>query len=119
MDGKSIKALAERDPAQLPWGDLGVDVVIESTGIFTGRAKEGKAGYDSHLQAGAKKVVLSAPAKDAPDLTVVLGVNDDKLSPEMKCVSNASCTTNCLAPVAKAISVLEECVRSEPQQILV
>lgn len=103
VDGKAIKALAERDPAKLPWGDLGVDVVIESTGIFTGRAKEGKAGYDSHLEAGAKKVVLSAPAKDAPDLTVVLGVNDDKLSPEMTCVSNASCTTNCLAPVAKVL----------------
>src|SRR6478672_2859671 len=80
-----------------------VDVVVESTGIFTGRAKDGKAGYDSHLPAGAKRVVLRAPAKDAPDLTCVLGVNDDKLTAEMKCISNASCTTNCLAPVAKVL----------------
>jgi glyceraldehyde 3-phosphate dehydrogenase len=80
-----------------------VDVVVESTGIFTGRTKDGKAGYDSHVQAGAKKVVLSAPAKDAPDLTCVLGVNDDKLTGAMKYVSNASCTTNCLAPVAKVL----------------
>jgi glyceraldehyde 3-phosphate dehydrogenase len=81
-----------------------VDVVVESTGIFTGRSKDGKAGYDSHVQAGAKKVVLSAPAKDAPDLTCVLGVNDDKLKADMKFVSNASCTTNCLAPVAKVVN---------------
>ncbi len=103
VNGKKIRALAERDPAKLPWGDLKTDVVIESTGIFTGREKGGKAGYDTHLKAGAKRVVLSAPAKDDPDLTVVLGVNDDKLSPEMKCISNASCTTNCLAPVAKVL----------------
>lgn len=103
VNGKSFKALAERNPADLPWGDLGVDVVIESTGIFTSRATDSKAGYDTHLQAGAKRVVLSAPAKDGADLTCVLGVNDDKLSPEMKCVSNASCTTNCLAPVAKVL----------------
>jgi glyceraldehyde 3-phosphate dehydrogenase len=103
VDGKKIRALAERDPAKLPWKAMNVDVVIESTGIFTGRAKDGKAGYDTHLQAGAKKVVLSAPAKDDPDLTVVLGVNDDKLTPAMKCISNASCTTNCLAPVAKVL----------------
>ncbi|MEQ8789649.1 MAG: type I glyceraldehyde-3-phosphate dehydrogenase [Pirellulaceae bacterium] len=104
VDGKQIKALAVRNPAELPWKDLGVDVVIESTGIFTGRAKDGKAGYDTHLEAGAKKVILSAPAKDAPDLTCVLGVNDDKLTADMKCVSNASCTTNCLAPVAKVLN---------------
>lgn len=103
VNGKAFKALAERDPASLPWGDLGVDIVIESTGIFTARATDSKPGYDTHLKAGAKKVVLSAPAKDGADLTCVLGVNDDKLSPEMKCVSNASCTTNCLAPVAKVL----------------
>jgi glyceraldehyde 3-phosphate dehydrogenase len=103
VDGKKILALAERDPAKLPWADLKVDVVIESTGIFTGRAKDGKPGYDTHLAAGAKKVVLSAPAKDKPDLTVVLGVNDNRLTPEHKCISNASCTTNCLAPVAKVL----------------
>jgi len=103
VDGTKIKALAVRNPAELPWKDLNVDVVVESTGIFTGRAKDGKAGYDSHVQAGAKKVVLSAPAKDAPDLTCVLGVNDDKLTADMKYVSNASCTTNCLAPVAKVL----------------
>jgi glyceraldehyde 3-phosphate dehydrogenase (phosphorylating) len=104
VDGKKIRALAERDPTKLPWGEMKVDVVVESTGIFTGRAAGGKAGYDSHLAAGARKVVLSAPAKDEPDLTCVLGVNDDKLTAQMKCVSNASCTTNCLAPVAKVIN---------------
>lgn len=103
VNGKPIRVFEERNPASLPWGDLGVDVVIESTGVFTGRKKEGKAGYDSHLDAGAKRVVLSAPAKDNPDLTVVLGVNDDQLKPEMKCISNASCTTNCLAPVAMVL----------------
>jgi len=103
VDGKPIKAMAERNPAELPWGDLGVDVVVESTGIFTSRAGGGKAGYDSHLAAGAKRVVLSAPAKDGADLTCVLGVNDDKLTPDLKCISNASCTTNCLAPVAKVL----------------
>ncbi|MBP86278.1 MAG: type I glyceraldehyde-3-phosphate dehydrogenase [Planctomycetaceae bacterium] len=103
VNGKAFMALAEQDPASLPWGDLGVDVVIESTGIFTARATDKRAGYDTHLKAGAKKVVLSAPAKDGADLTCVLGVNDDKLTAEMKCVSNASCTTNCLAPVAKVL----------------
>ncbi|MEX2317894.1 MAG: type I glyceraldehyde-3-phosphate dehydrogenase [Pirellulales bacterium] len=103
VDGKKIRALSVRNPAELPWGELKVDVVVESTGIFTGRAKDGKAGYDSHVQAGAKRVVLSAPAKDAPDLTCVLGVNDDQLKSDMKYVSNASCTTNCLAPVAKVL----------------
>ena len=103
VDGKAIKALAVRNPAELPWGDLGVDVVVESTGIFTNRAGGGKAGYDSHLEAGAKRVVLSAPAKDGADLTCVLGVNDDKLTADLKCISNASCTTNCLAPVAKVL----------------
>jgi glyceraldehyde 3-phosphate dehydrogenase len=103
VDGKKIRALSVRNPAELPWKDMNVDVVVESTGIFTARAKDGKAGYDSHVLAGAKKVVLSAPAKDAPDLTCVLGVNDDKLTNDMKYVSNASCTTNCLAPVAKVL----------------
>jgi glyceraldehyde 3-phosphate dehydrogenase len=103
VDGKKIRALEVRNPAELPWKEMNVDVVIESTGIFTGRAKDGKAGYDSHVQAGAKRVVLSAPAKDLPDLTCVLGVNDDKLTADMKYISNASCTTNCLAPVAKVL----------------
>ncbi len=104
VDGKKIVALAERDPSKLPWKEHKVDVVIESTGFFTSRAAAGKPGYDSHLEAGAKKVVLSAPAKDGADLTCVMGVNDDKLSGDLKCVSNASCTTNCLAPVAKVLN---------------
>ncbi len=103
VNGRPIRVFEERNPAALPWGDLGVDVVIESTGVFTGRKTGDKPGYDSHLDAGAKRVVLSAPAKDDPDLTVVLGVNDDQLKPNMKCISNASCTTNCLAPVAKVL----------------
>lgn len=103
VNGKKIRALAEKDPAKLPWKELKVDVVIESTGIFTGRAADGKPGYDTHVTAGARKVILSAPAKDKPDLTCVLGVNDDKLTADMKYVSNASCTTNCLAPVAKVL----------------
>ncbi len=104
VDGKKIRALAERDPGKLPWGDMKVDIVVESTGIFTARATDAKAGYDTHLKAGAKKVILSAPAKDSPDLTCVMGVNDDQLTADMKCVSNASCTTNCLAPVAKVLN---------------
>ena len=88
----------------MPWADLKIDIVVESTGFFTGRAKDGKPGYDSHLTAGAKKVVLSAPAKDGADLTCVLGVNDDKLTADLKCISNASCTTNCLAPIAKVLN---------------
>lgn len=103
VDGDRIRVFEERDPSKLPWKDLKVDVVVESTGVFTGRAEGGKPGYDSHLVAGARKVVLSAPAKDGADLTVVLGVNDNRLTPEMKCISNASCTTNCLAPVAKVL----------------
>ncbi|MEX2169815.1 MAG: type I glyceraldehyde-3-phosphate dehydrogenase [Pirellulales bacterium] len=103
VDGKKIRALAVKNPAELPWKDLKVDVAIESTGVFTKRAKEGVAGYDTHLAAGAKRVVLSAPADDGADLTCVLGVNDDKLNASMKCISNASCTTNCLAPVAKVL----------------
>jgi len=104
VDGRRIAALAVRNPAELPWGKLQADVVLESTGIFTARAADGKAGYDTHLTAGAKRVVLSAPAKDGADLTCVLGVNDDKLTKDMKCVSNASCTTNCLAPIAKVLN---------------
>ncbi|HEY6563537.1 MAG TPA: type I glyceraldehyde-3-phosphate dehydrogenase, partial [Pirellulaceae bacterium] len=103
VNGKKVRVFEVRSPAELPWKDLGVDVVIESTGVFCSRAKDGKPGYDTHLQAGARKVVLSAPAKDDPDLTVVLGVNDDKLTSAMKCISNASCTTNCLAPIAKVL----------------
>ncbi len=103
VNGKKIKALALRNPAECPWGELGVDVVVESTGVFSARKKDGKPGYDSHLDAGAKRVVLSAPAKDGADLTCVLGVNDDKLTADLKCISNASCTTNCLAPVAKVL----------------
>ena len=103
VNDRKIRVTAEKDPRQLPWKELGVDVALESTGFFTKRESEGKPGYDSHLAAGARRVVLSAPAKDKPDLTVVLGVNDSKLSPEHKCISNASCTTNCLAPMAKVL----------------
>ena len=103
VNGNPIRALSERNPADLPWGEMNVDVVIESTGILTSRATEDRAGYDTHLEAGASRVILSAPAKDGADLTCVLGVNDDQLSSDMKCVSNASCTTNCLAPVAKVL----------------
>lgn len=103
VNGEEILCLSERDPTKLPWKEQKVDIVIESTGIFTARATDTKAGYDTHLAAGAKKVVLSAPAKDGADLTCVIGVNDDKLTADMKCISNASCTTNCLAPVAKVL----------------
>jgi glyceraldehyde 3-phosphate dehydrogenase len=98
VDGATIKVLAERDPAALPWGDLGAEVVIESTGLFTARDDAAK-----HLEAGAKKVIITAPAKGA-DLTVALGVNFDAYDPgEHDVISNASCTTNCLAPLAKVI----------------
>jgi glyceraldehyde 3-phosphate dehydrogenase len=99
VDGTEIKVLSERDPGALPWGDLGVEVVIESTGLFTGREDAAK-----HLEAGAKKVIITAPAKE-PDVTVALGVNfDDGYDPESHhIISNASCTTNCLAPLAKVI----------------
>ena len=103
VNGNKIRVFEERDPAKLPWGEMNVDVVVESTGVFCNRATESRAGYDSHLAAGARKVVISAPAKDAPDLTCVLGVNDDQITDDMKCISNASCTTNCLAPVAKVL----------------
>ena len=104
VGGKSIHVFEERDPKKLPWGDHNIDVVVESTGVFRGRETADKAGYDSHITAGAKKVVISAPAKDAPDLTCVMGVNDDQLTADMSCISNASCTTNCLAPVAKVLN---------------
>jgi glyceraldehyde 3-phosphate dehydrogenase len=99
VDGKELKVLSERDPAALPWSDLGVEVVIESTGLFTGRDDAAK-----HLEAGARKVIISAPAKD-PDVTVALGVNfDDAYDRDSHhIISNASCTTNCLAPMAKVL----------------
>jgi glyceraldehyde 3-phosphate dehydrogenase len=101
--GEEIRMLSERDPAALPWGDLGVDVVLESTGFFTDRE-----GAQKHLDAGAKKVVISAPATD-PDVTIVLGVNDDAYDPDAHhIVSNASCTTNCVAPLAKVVHELGE-----------
>jgi glyceraldehyde 3-phosphate dehydrogenase (phosphorylating) len=99
VDGKEIKVLEERDPAALPWGELGVDVVLESTGFFTKRDAAAK-----HLEAGAKKVIISAPATDE-DITVVLGVNFDRYDPNSHdVISNASCTTNCLAPFAKVVN---------------
>jgi glyceraldehyde 3-phosphate dehydrogenase (phosphorylating) len=98
VDGAKLRGLAERDPGSLPWGDLGIDVVIESTGFFTTREAAQK-----HLDAGAKKVIISAPATD-PDITLVLGVNDDAYDAERHAIiSNASCTTNCVAPMAKVL----------------
>ncbi len=102
-NGSSFKVVAERNPADLPWGDMGVDIVVESTGLFTSR-ESAKGGYGDHLKAGAKKVVISAPAKDDPDLTVVFGVNDHLLTADHVCVSNASCTTNCLAPMVAVLN---------------
>ncbi len=104
INGDRVRVLAERDPARLPWGDLGATVVIESTGVFTKRNDGKKAGYDDHIKAGAKKVILSAPAKDQIDATVVLGVNDETLKSEHTFVSNGSCTTNCLAPLIKVVA---------------
>ncbi|MGN6753794.1 MAG: type I glyceraldehyde-3-phosphate dehydrogenase, partial [Intrasporangium sp.] len=99
VDGEVITSLAEKDPAQLPWGDLGVDVVIESTGFFTDATKA-----RAHIDAGAKKVIISAPAKNE-DITIVMGVNDDQYDgAKHAIISNASCTTNCLAPMAKALN---------------
>jgi glyceraldehyde 3-phosphate dehydrogenase len=98
VDGHQIRVLAERDPARIPWADLGVDIVIESTGVFTDAEKA-----RAHLSGGAKRVIISAPAK-GEDITIVLGVNDDQYDPERHVIlSNASCTTNCLAPVAKVL----------------
>jgi glyceraldehyde 3-phosphate dehydrogenase len=99
IDGKAIKVLQIKDPATLPWGDLGVDIVIESTGLFTDADKAA-----AHIAAGAKKVIISAPAKKE-DITIVLGVNEDKYDPAIhNIISNASCTTNCLAPFAKVLN---------------
>jgi glyceraldehyde 3-phosphate dehydrogenase len=98
VDGKKIAMTAERDPISIPWKELGVDIVVESTGVFTRREVLAK-----HLQAGASKVILTVPAKDEIDATIVMGVNDRELRPEHRIVSNASCTTNCLAPLAKIL----------------
>ncbi|MBN2780717.1 MAG: type I glyceraldehyde-3-phosphate dehydrogenase [Candidatus Marinimicrobia bacterium] len=99
VNGKEIRIYAEKDPAQLPWKTLNVDYVVEATGVFRKREQIAK-----HLEAGAKKVILTVPAKDQIDNTIVLGVNDNELKPEDRIVSNASCTTNCLAPVAKVLN---------------
>jgi glyceraldehyde 3-phosphate dehydrogenase len=98
IDGREIKVLKEKDPAALPWGDLGVEIVLESTGIFTDAEKA-----RAHITAGARKVIISAPAK-GEDITIVLGVNDDKYDPaNHHIISNASCTTNCISPAAKVV----------------
>lgn len=102
VDGKSIKISAERNPINIPWSET-PDVVIEATGIFTKRESD-KGGYGDHLKNGAKKVILTVPAKDQIDKMIVLGVNDQDISSEDTCVSNASCTTNCLAPIAKVLN---------------
>ncbi len=98
VDDRKIAMTAERDPALIPWGALGADLVIEASGVFTQRAH-----LEKHLAAGAKKVILTVPAKDEIDATIVIGVNDDTLLPAHRIVSNASCTTNCLAPIAKIL----------------
>ena len=98
VDGKKIRVLAEKEPANLPWADMGVDVVIESTGFFTDPAKA-----RAHIDAGAKKVVISAPAKGEGAKTIVLGVNEDEITADDEIISNASCTTNCIAPVMKVL----------------
>jgi glyceraldehyde 3-phosphate dehydrogenase len=98
VNGDKVKVFAERDPAELPWGSLGVDVVLECTGLFTSKAKAG-----AHIAGGAKKVIISAPGEKDVDGTFVMGVNDDKLTSKHDVISNASCTTNCLAPLAKVL----------------
>ncbi len=103
INGKSIKVLAVKNPAELPWKKMGVKIVVESTGIFRS-AESPKGGYGDHIKAGAKKVLLTVPAKDKIDATIVMGVNGDMLTAKINCVSNASCTTNCLAPVAKVLN---------------
>ena len=103
VNGKEIKIYAQRNPKDLPWGKLDVDVVIESTGIFR-KASSEKGGYKDHIIAGAKKVILTVPASDSIDQTIVLGVNDNILDTSLEAFSNASCTTNCLAPVAKVLN---------------
>lgn len=99
VNGKEIKVFAEKDPGKLPWKDLGVELVIESTGVFTSKEK-----VTPHLNAGAKKVIITAPAKGEVDATIVMGVNDNILTPEMTVISNASCTTNSIAPVIKVLN---------------
>lgn len=103
INGESVKVLSVRNPAELPWKEMGVKIAVESTGIF--RTKDSpKGGYGDHLKAGAEKVLLTVPAKDEIDATIVLGVNDEKLTKDVQCVSNASCTTNCLAPISKVLN---------------
>ena len=97
-ESQSVKLIAERDPSCLPWAEMGIDILIESTGIF-----RQKSQLEMHLNAGAKRVILTVPSKDEIDYTVVLGVNDNGLKPDHRIVSNASCTTNCLAPMAKVL----------------
>ncbi len=103
INGKAVKVVAIKSPSELPWKAMGVDIVVESTGLFT-KASSEKGGYADHIKAGAKKVVLTVPAKDDIEATIVMGVNDKNLTKDVKCVSNASCTTNCLAPIAKVIN---------------
>ncbi|MGD2173932.1 MAG: type I glyceraldehyde-3-phosphate dehydrogenase [Candidatus Brocadiaceae bacterium] len=103
VDGKAIPVLTVRDPKQLPWAENEVYFAVESTGVFRTRSGE-KGGYGDHLEAGAQKVLLTVPAKDEVDATIVLGVNDDVLEPDDTCISNASCTTNCLGPVTKVLN---------------
>ncbi|RAO98800.1 glyceraldehyde-3-phosphate dehydrogenase [Petrotoga sp. 9PW.55.5.1] len=99
VNGKEIKIYAEKDPANLPWKDLGAELIIESTGVFRNKEKA-----SAHLKAGAKKVIITAPAKGAVDATIVMGVNDDILTPDMEVISNASCTTNSIAPIIKVLN---------------
>ena len=105
INGTKIPVLAERNPSELPWREMKVDFAVESTGVFPLRynPKRGNQGYGSHLDAGAKRVLLTVPAKDEIDATIVMGVNQDSLRPEHKVISNASCTTNCLGPIAKVL----------------
>lgn len=102
IDGKTIQVLSVKNPAELPWKAMGVTIVVESTGVFVEKESP-KGGYGDHLKAGAKKVMLTVPAKDKIEAMIVLGVNDNTLTSQTQCVSNASCTTNCLAPLAKAL----------------
>ncbi len=103
VGGQKIPVFEIRNPAELPWGDLGVDFVVEATGVFRNRSSA-RGGYGDHLKAGAKKVLLTVPAKDEIDATIVLGVNNSELRADHLCISNASCTTNCLAPIAKVLN---------------
>jgi glyceraldehyde 3-phosphate dehydrogenase len=102
VDGKEIPVLTVRSPADLPWSDMGVYFAVESTGVFRTRSGE-RGGYGDHLKAGAEKMLLTVPAKDDVDAMIVLGVNDEELSADDKCISNASCTTNCLGPITKVL----------------